>query len=78
MKPRTLLTTISTRTLTIKCHTCGHCATLTVQDMIERLGHGAAVSDVLANDPGGNRVKSRAEKRFEGQKAGKSDTEFNM
>ena len=48
MKHGTLLTTISTKCLVITCRDCGHEASLPVQGLIETLGHGAAVKDVLA------------------------------
>ena len=48
MKHGTLLTTISTKTLVISCRDCGHEAPLPVQNLIEQLGHAAAIKDVLA------------------------------
>ena len=48
IKHGTLLAMISTHSLAIQCRDCGHSAKFPVQDLIGRLGHGAAVRDVIA------------------------------
>ena len=47
MKHGTLLAMISSHSLAIQCRDCGHSTKFPVQDLIGRLGHGAAVRDVI-------------------------------